>query len=109
MDSLAIIVVFFSILSLFFLLMVVRHWIFLLPGFIGMQKDELSKFDEVKISRITGISGMLFSGLLLIIFIFFWRSEYMITSIIIIGVLFIAFNIGIAFKTAVNEEWIRKE
>ncbi len=106
MDSFAIAITILSILFLFFLLTAIRHWIFLLPGFIGMPKDELSRFDEIKISRITGTSGMLFSGSLIIIFIFF--REMSVSWTVIVTIVFIAFNIGIAFKTAINDEWVRK-
>ena len=71
-----------------------------------MPKDELSRFDEIKISRITGTSGMLFSGSLIIIFIFF--REMSVSWTVIVTIVFIAFNIGIAFKTAINDEWVRK-
>lgn len=106
MDSFAIVITILSILFLFFLLTAVRHWAFLLPGFIGMSKDELSKFDEIKISRITGTSGMLFSGSLIMIFTFL--REASVSWAMIVTLAFIVFNVGIALKTAINDEWVRK-
>lgn len=94
------------ICSIIFILIIVRKWTGILSGFSGMSKEEQSQYDEVLITRIVGICGLLIVAPMAYAFLVDVRS-WPAWLLIIIGT--VGTIIYAAISTIDNGKYLRKK